>query len=169
MGIQVNPLLFASVLLAWVVIYHVVYALIAIVRDSSLICWSVGLLGISVVQLEEPPLRQLLGQFALAALALATSIYVSLFVLQPGPISGLGDSLRVRVVAIALPVLVIVGSHMLAVARERHFPLWGEARVLTRVQRSVATGGVVIFTSAGRHFVRERFDATPGEFLRMVR
>ncbi len=169
MDIMVNPLFFASVLLAWVVVYHVVYSLIAIARDSSLICWSVGLLGISVVQLQEPPLRQLLAQFATAALALATAIYISLFVLQPGPITGLGDSLRVRAVAIVLPVVVIVGSHLLAVLRERHFPLWGEARVLARVQRSVATGGVVIFTQAGRVFVRERFGATPGEFLRMVR
>jgi hypothetical protein len=167
--IQVNPLYFASILLAWVVIYHVVYTLTAIVRDPSLICWSVGLLGISVVQLEEPPLRQVLAQFAIAALALATAVYVSLFVLQPGPISGLGDSLKLRAVALALPVVVIVGSHLLVMLRERHFPLWGEARVLTRVQRSLATGGVVIFTPAGRIFVRERFDATPGEFLRMVR
>ena len=169
MGIHVSPLYFASVLLAWIIIYHVVYALIAIVRDSSLICWSVGLLGISVVQLEEPPLRQMLAQFATAALALATATYISLFVLQPGPISGLGDSLRIRIVAIVLPVVVITGSHLLAVLRERHFPLWGEARVLARVQRSLAKGGVVIFTPAGRLFVRERFDATPGEFLRMVR
>ena len=72
MGIQVNPLFFASVLLAWVVVYHVVYSLIAIVRDTSLICWSVGLLGISIVQLEEPPLRQLLAQFATRGVALAT-------------------------------------------------------------------------------------------------
>ncbi len=117
MDIMVNPLFFASVLLAWVVVYHVVYSLIAIARDSSLICWSVGLLGISVVQLQEPPLRQLLAQFATAALALATAIYISLFVLQPGPITGLGDSLRVRAVAIVLPVVVIVGSHLLAVLR----------------------------------------------------
>ena len=169
MGIQVNPLFFASALLAWVVIYHVVYSLIAIVRDGSLICWSVGLLGISIVQLEEPPLRQLLAQVATAALALATTVYVTLFVLQPGPIAGLGSSVRVRAVAIVLPVVVIVGSHLLALLRERHFPLWGEARVLARVQRSLATGGVVIFTPAGRLFVRQRFDATPGEFLRMVR
>ena len=169
MDIEINPLFFASVLLAWVVVYHVVYSLIAIARDSSLICWSVGLLGISVVQLEEPPLRQVLAQFGAAALALATAVYVSLFVLQPGPIIGLGDSFRVHVVAIALPVVVLIGSHLVAMLRERHFPLWGEARVLARVQRSLATGGVVIFTQAGRMFVRERFDATPGEFLRMVR
>ena len=168
-GIHVNPLFFASVLLAWVLIYHVVYSLMVIVRDNSLICWSVGLLGISIVQLEEPPLRQSLAQIVTAALALATSVYISLFVLQPGPIVGLGDSVRVRIVAIVLPVVVIVGSHLLVLLRERHFPLWGEARVLARVQRSVATGGVVFFTPAGRLFVRERFDATPGEFLRMVR
>jgi len=168
-SIHVNPLLLASVLLAWVVVYHIVFSLIAIARDSSLICWSVGLLGISVVQLEEPPLRQVLAQFATAALALATAVYFGLFVLQPGPIIGLGDSVRVRAVAIAVPVVVIIGSHLIAVLRERHFPLWGEARVLARVQRSLATGGVVIFTQAGRVFVRERFDVTPGEFLRMVR
>lgn len=169
MGIQVNPLYFASVLLAWVVVYHVVYSLTAIVRNTSLICWSVGLLGISVVQLQEPPLRQFFAQIATAALALATTVYISLFVLQPGPITGLGESFKARTVALFVPVVVIVGSHLIAILRERHFPLWGEARVLARVQRSLATGGVVIFTPAGRLFVRERFDATPGEFLRMVR
>jgi hypothetical protein len=168
-GIEINPLYFVSALVAWVVIYHVVSSFFAIARASSLICWSVGPLGIKVMQLREPPLGQRVAQFVAAAVAMALAVYVSLYVLRPRPIMGLGGSPEERLITVAVPVLLVMAAHFFVVLREHHFPLWGEARVLAHVQRSLATGARVIFTPAGRVFVRERFGATPNEFLRMVR
>ncbi len=41
--------------------------------------------------------------------------------------------------------------------------------MLTAVQRGLATGARIYFTATGRAYLRERFGATPREFLSMVR
>lgn len=169
MSIEVNPVYLAPVILVWLLIYHVAYAMTAVLRDRSLVCWSVGPLGINVVALRKPPARQVLTQLACGSVAVALAAYASLYALQPGPVRGLGRTLPQVVVAVALPVVVLTFARLIGILRDQRFPIWGEARVLTRVQRSLATGALIVFTASGRAFLRERFGASPGEFLRMVR
>jgi hypothetical protein len=168
-GIQIHPIYLTTIILLWLVVYHIVYWLAAIARDSALVCWSVGPFGISVVSLREPPARRVLAQLALAGAALAAVAYTSLYLVSPPPIAGLSRSPSGRAIAIGVPVATFTLVRLAAVLRNRRYPLWGEARVLTGVQRSLATGARVFFTPAGRNFLQERFGATPHEFLRMVR
>lgn len=169
MGIQVNLVYLVSVALGWFLVYHIAYWLTAVARDPSLVCWSVGPLGLNVVTLRAPAARLVLAQLIFAALVLAGAAYAGLFLLHPGPVSGLGQTLPDVAAAVLAPVVVLSVGRLLGIAREHRFPLWGEARVLARVQRSAATGALIVFTPAGRAFLRERFGATPGEFVRMVR
>lgn len=169
MSVQINFEYLATVVLLWLVVYHLVYWLIALARDPSLVCWSVGVLGITVVPLREPPLSLRLLQLVLASATLAGLVYSTLFLVHPGPIAGLDPTLSGRLVAVLVPVGVMALYRLVQIARERHFPLWGEARVMAAVQRSRATGALIVFTRSGRTFLRERFGATPHEFLRMVR
>ena len=168
-GLQINPLYLILAIVAWLLVYHLVYRLTALARDPSLICWSVGPLGLRVVPLREPSAGQRLLQLFLAGGVLAGVAYTTLYVLEPPPIVGLEPALEGRALTVAIPVAVLTLYRLVAIFREHRFPLWGEARVMASVQRSLATGAVIIFTPAGRAFVRDRFGATPTEFLRMVR
>ena len=62
MSVHINPIYLTGVILAWFVIYHLAYSLIAIARDRSLVCWSIGPLGVSAITLREPPARQVMTQ-----------------------------------------------------------------------------------------------------------
>ena len=169
MDLHIHALYLALLVVAWIATYHVAYWLVALARDPSLVCWSVGPFGMSVVSLRRPPARRVFAQFGVAAFAVAVLSYVSLYRLVPPPVDGLGMTAADQVVTVAIPVLLITGARLFAVARDHRYPLWGEARVLTGVQRCLATGARVYFTPRGRDFLRERFDTTPHEFLRMVR
>lgn len=169
MDVHIHALYLASVILLWFGVYHIAWWLTAIAREPSLVCLSVGPFGISVISLREPPARRLLAQLCVATVALAASVYATLYLVVPPPIGGLERSLPAKVLAVMVPVAVISATRLVGILRDRLYPLWGEARVMTAVQRSLATGGRVYFTPTGRTFLRERFGATPHEFLRMVR
>jgi hypothetical protein len=167
-GFEINVPSVVVFALLWLLVYNAVYRLAAL-GNPSLVCWSVGPLGVTAVPLREPSLGHRLWQLALAALALAVLAYASLFLLRPPPILGLDQSLSGRALAVLIPVVVFTVWRLVGIVRERRFPLWGEARVMTSVQRGIATGAIIFFTPAGRTFLRERFGATPSEFLQMVR
>ncbi|HLZ23089.1 MAG TPA: hypothetical protein VKQ30_13290 [Ktedonobacterales bacterium] len=169
MFMQIHLVYFAAIVLLWIAVYHIAYWAVALPRDPALVCWSVGPFGVTVVSLREPPARRVLAQLVVAALTLAAISYASLFALHPPPITGLSQAPRTQLVIIAIPVIVLTITRIVGVIRERRHPLWGEARVLTGVQRSLATGARIFFTPHGRAYLRERFQATPPEFLRMVR
>lgn len=169
MDLHIHALYLTLLVLVWIASYHIAYWLVAVARDQSLVCWSVGPFGVSVVSLRRPPARRVLAQFCVAAAVLAVLSYISLYRLVPPPVAGLSTALLPQLATIAIPVLLITCARLLSVARDHRYPLWGEARVLTGVQRCVATGARVYFTPRGRDFLRERFGATPHEFLRMVR
>ena len=169
MAIHIHLVYFAAIVLLWIAVYHVAYWAVALARDPALVCWSVGPFGISVVSLREPRARRVLAQLVVAALALGAISYASLFTLQPPPIAGLSQAPRAELVVAAIPVVALTIARLVGVFRERRHPLWGEARVLAAVQRSLATGARVYFTPNGRAYLLERFHATPPEFLRMVR
>lgn len=164
-----HPFYLISVLVLWVAVYHVAFWSVAIARDPSLVCWSVGLFGLSVVSPRQPPARRLLLQLAAGSVAIACTAYTSLYLFRPAPIAELDGSTTTRAAATLMPAAVLSLAHLIGIVRDRRRPLWGEARVLTGVQRSLASGARLYFTPAGRDYLRERFGATPDEFLNMVR
>ncbi|MGZ3676466.1 MAG: hypothetical protein ACXVCO_19355 [Ktedonobacterales bacterium] len=166
---HIQPLYLMTVIVLWLIAYHVAYWIVAIVRDPSLICWGVGPFGITIVSLRQPPRRQVVSQLAIAAAVLACLAYTSLYLITPQPIPGLSRTLTVQAIVVAIPVVLVTLARLIGILRDLRSPLWGEARVLTGVQRSLATGARIYFTPVGRAFLRERFGATPHEFLRMVR
>ena len=169
MELHIHALYLVSVLLLWLVTYHVAFWLAGIACAPDLVCLSVGPFGVSIISLREPPARRVLAQLACAAIALACVAYASLFMVKPPPIVGLDQAPSAELVAIAIPVVALSTTRLYGMIRDRLYPLWGEARVLTGVQRALATGARIYFTQTGRTFLRERFGATPREFLRMVR
>ncbi len=169
MSIQINVLYLASVIAIWLLVYHITYWLTETLNDPSLVCWSIGPLGLSAVSLREPRAGRIISRLFISGVVLGAVAYACLFALRPPPIVGLDQDPASRAVAAAIPVLILTLIQSVGVIRARRYPLWGEARVLAQVQRSQATGATIIFTALGRAFLRDRFGATPGEFTRMVR
>jgi membrane protease YdiL (CAAX protease family) len=168
-SIQINVLYLASVIAIWLLVYHITYWLTETLNDPSLVCWSIGPLGLSAVSLREPRAGRIFSRLFISGVVLGAVAYICLFALQPPPIMGLDQDPASRAVAAAIPALILTLMQLVGVVRARRYPLWGEARVLAQVQRSQATGATIIFTTLGRAFLRDRFGATPGEFTRMVR
>lgn len=169
MPITVNPIYLASAVVAWMVVYHAAFCLVALARDRSLICWSLGPLGFSVIALREPPVRQVAVQLLAGGVAAAVAVYATLFVVHPAPVNGLDTLDYGPLLAVAVPVAAFTVARVALLFADLRTPLWGEARVLARVQRSMATHALVVFTPAGRAFLAERFGATPTEFMHQVR
>lgn len=169
MGIDIHPLYLLSVIALWIITYHITFGLVAIARDPSLVFWSVGPFGMSVVSLRQPPTRRIFAQIVVASTVLALLCYANLFIITPSPITGLSTSPFERLALVATPVLVITMMRLFSILRERRYHLWGEARVLDSARRSLALGARIHFTPVGRTFLRERFGAEPQEFLSMVR
>jgi hypothetical protein len=167
--VHVDALQLVWVVLTWIVLYQAARVALVIAHRESLVCWSVGPLGISAVYLRRPPAAWMAAQVGLPALVVGCAGYVGLFVLHPIPIGGLDLRPAARLGAAALVGLAAAALAGVRLLGDVRFPLWGEARVLAHVQRSRALGGLVLFTRAGRTFLRERYGATPREFLRAVR
>jgi hypothetical protein len=72
-------------------------------------------------------------------------------------------------VAVVAPVALVTVVALLAAAWGRRHPLWGDAGVLSAVQRATTLGFVLYFTPLGRAFLHDRFNATPSEFIQTIR
>lgn len=169
MGDHLNPIYLAIAAAAWLLVYHFVFRVALILRDSSLICWGVGPLGVTSVSLRKPRWSLLVAQFLYAALAMGSLVYFSLFVLEPAPVAGLPHTGTAILVAVVAPVALVTLLSLLAQIRARRHPLWGEARVLSAAQRATTLGFALFFTPLGRAFLHDRFNATPSEFLQTIR
>lgn len=169
MAVHINSLYLVGVVVIWALLYHFVYRLALILREPSLICWGVGPLGVTAISLRKPSPAVMVSQFIYAGLAMACAVYFTLFVAQPTPVRGLPMTGTAILAAVGGPVALMTLVTGLAQTRQRLHPLWGEAHVLIAVQRARALGALLIFTTLGRTFLHDRFNATPTEFLQTLR
>jgi hypothetical protein len=169
MGIHINPLYLVLASLACLLAYHIAYRLAVILRDPSLVYWGVGPLGVTAVTLRRPRASLRLAQFVYGALAMAAALFLTLFVAHPAPVTGLASNGETMLVAVAAPVALVTLVALLAQLRARRYAVWGEARVLSAAQRSLALGSALFFTPLGREFLHDRFNATPSEFIQIIR
>lgn len=149
--------------------YHVAYRFVVILRDPSLVYWSVGPLGVSAITLRQTRASLRLAQYFYGALAMAAALYLTLFVAQPAPVTGLMPTSETMLLVVLGPVGAVTLVALVAQLWARRHPLWGEARVLSAAQRSLALGSALFFTPMGRAFLHDRFNATPSEFIQIIR
>lgn len=167
-SLQVHALAAIFLVFLWLLTMQLLTVVLAQLGGRALIAWNISMLGVAAIYLRRPPavmrFLQLVGPLAGAALA----AYLLLRDRVVPPISNLPDTLWVRA-AVALGGSLLLGlPRLLGALREARFPLWGEARVLDRLARG-APGQITYFTASGRTYLRDRFNATPEEFLRTVR
>lgn len=167
-ALQVHLFPVAWAVVVWVATYLLAGWLVAMTRRASLVCWSVGIFGFAVVYLYAPTRSFRAAQVAVPALLVSVVCYASLYLARPAPIGGLDQDTAARLVVLGGVFVVVAALELWRLLSDLRFPLWGEARVMALVQRSRALGGLIHFTPAGRKFLRERFGATPREFVRTV-
>lgn len=167
-SLQAHAIQLCWSLVLWIGLHETTYLLLGMLGRRTLLCWSIGPLGITTTYLREPSrfflLLQLLAPGALAALFLR----FTLFQAMPPAILHLPESALAQLGVIALSLLLTSGIRAARLVYDWRFPIWGEARLLRSVAWSRAVGAAIIFTAVGRAFLRERFQVTPREFLQTV-
>jgi hypothetical protein len=149
--------------------YQVTGWIVLLLPRRSLIGWSVGPFGIAAIALGKPSRRVLVTQFVAPVLAVAGVSYADLYLAHPWALAGVDQRPVARALTTLAALAVGAALQVLRLAGDLRFPIWGDARVLATVQRSRALGGIILFTARGRAYLRERFGATPREFLLSVR
>ena len=169
MDLHINGLYLGLMALVCLLTYHVAYRFTLVLRDPSLVYWSVGPLGVSAVSLRQTSAWLRLAQLAYGGLAMAAALYLTLFVARPAPVTGLMPTSEAMLLAVVAPVGAMTLVAVVAQLWAWRHPLWGEARVLSAAQRSLALGSALFFTPLGRAFLHDRFNATPSEFIQIIR
>jgi hypothetical protein len=167
-GLQIHSLQLFWLLILWTGLHEGTYLLLGMVRWRILICWSIGPLGIATTYEREPgrvfSLAQLLLPAALAALFLRFAFFQAV----PPPILNLPHGTLAQVFTMLLSLALTSSARVVMLVRDWRYPIWGEARLLRSLSWRRATRTAIYFTTFGRAFLRERFHATPREFLQIV-
>lgn len=166
--IQVHPLPLLVLMVLGLLTMQALALVLAPAPGRSLLAWSVGILGISAVYLRQPNAVLRFVRLFLPLAGMASVIY-GLLTVQPLPVTGLAEAATTRRLLAATLALLLSLPRVLGALHEMRFPLWGEARVIDRVARGQTLGAIIYFTAAGRSYLRDRFGASPDEFLRIVR
>jgi hypothetical protein len=155
-----------TLIILWGATNQFLALMLAQIGRRSLLAWSLGLNGISAIYLRKPAAITRFLQLLVPLGGAALAAYAWLMVAHPAPIAGLPPGRATNIALATIETLVFGSPHLWGAVRELRFPLWGEARFIDRVARGQHP---VVFTATGRAYLRERFGASPEEFLRIVR
>ena len=167
-GLEVHALQLLWSLVFWITLHEAVYLLLGISQRRLLVCWSIGPLGVTTTYAHEPGRGFLIAQLLAPAVLAALFLRFSLFESTPPPVLYLPQGVLAQVITVLASVILTSSIRAMMLVRDWRYPLWGEARLLRSVSWCRATGAVIYFTAFGRAFLRERFQATPREFLQTV-
>ena len=165
--VHLLPLLWLVVI--WAIALQALSAFLLQFHSRALVAWSIGVFGVSAIYLWRPNSFLRFLQVLLPITGAGGVAYVLLSVTTTPPVTGLMDTTTTRLWIAAGGTLILSVPRFVAALAELRFPLWGEAGVLDRVARGRALGNIIYFTTLGRTYLRERFNATPNEFLQIVR
>lgn len=154
-----------SLLLVWIAAYQLLALIVAQLSRGSLVAWSLGIFGINAIYLYKPHALVRLLQFTLPLIGAGVATFWVARI-QTALISGLPNTKATQIGIAVAETLVLSLPRWIGALAELRYPLWGEARFLDRVARGQ---GNITFTAIGRAYIRQRFAATPAEFLRIVR
>jgi len=162
---HVQIIALVSLIVVWLAVFQVLVLLFAQLARGALAAWHLSFLGVTTIYLRKPNALVRFLQFVSPLLGAASAVYW-LGRLQPILISNLPATKYLHLAVAAATTLILGAPRIFGALYELRYPLWGEARFIDRVARTPST---IAFTAVGRAYIRERFDATPEEFVRIVR
>jgi hypothetical protein len=167
--LEIHVLALIWLVAVWLITFQTLSALMLQLHARSLVAWSVGIFGVSAIYLRRPNVVLRFLQLALPLAGAGAITYVLLSEPITPPVTGLPDT-HIAHLWLATGATLILGfPRLIGAYAELRFPLWGEAGIVDRVARNRALGSAIYFTAMGRAYLRDRFGATPGEFLQTVR
>ena len=162
---QVHLLPLLSLILVWVVAFQVLALMFAQMSRNSLVAWSLSIFGIMAIYLRKPHAVVRLAQLMFPLVGAGMAVFW-LTRIQMALISGLPNTKDVNLWIATVETLILGTPRLWGAVAELRYPLWGEARFIDRVARGPHN---IAFTTMGRTYIRERFDTSPEEFVRIVR
>ena len=162
---QVHLLPLLSLILIWIVAFQVLAFMFAQLSRGSLVAWSMSLFGIVAIYLRKPHAVVRFAQLALPLVGAGMAAFW-LTRIQTALVSGLPNTKDVNLWIATVETLILGAPRLWGAVAELRYPLWGEARFIDRVARGAHS---IAFTTMGRAYIRERFETSPEEFVRIVR
>lgn len=141
--------------------------LVNALRNDPLLGWAVGPLGVSALFLSEPSVRFLLISLIFPAFVSSGTLYLGLFSSLPSPLV-LPHNLLFTIFTLVVGILITGVADWISALRDLRYPLWGEARVLRRIQALHTSWASIHFTPFGRSYLREHFGTNPTELLQAL-
>ncbi len=154
-----------SLIVVWLVTFQLLALLFSQLARGALAAWNVGFLGVTAIYLRKPSAFVRFLQFVFPLVGAGSAVYW-LSRLQPMFVSSMPNVKDLHLAVAAVMTVILGAPRILGALYELRYPLWGEARFIDRVARAQSP---IAFTAVGRAYIRERFDATPEEFVRIVR
>lgn len=162
---QVHLLPLLSLMLIWIVAFQLLALMFAQLARNSLVAWSLSIFGIVAIYMRKPHAVVRLAQLLLPMVGAGMAAFW-LTRIQMAIISGLPNTKEVNLWIASVETLILGAPRLWGAVAELRYPLWGEARFIDRVARGTRS---IAFTTLGRTYIRERFDTSPEEFVRIVR
>lgn len=154
-------------LIVWIGLFECAHALIALLRGDRLIGWAIGPFGITTMFLHRPSSVYVLLNLLFPALVSGLIVYISFFTVIPPPFF-LPRTAFSELVFVVLGVLFTSTSDIINSLRDIRYPLWGEARILRRLQILHASWASIHFTQFGVSYLHDQFGATPTDLFQVL-
>jgi uncharacterized membrane protein YdcZ (DUF606 family) len=153
-------------LVLWIVFFQCTHLLVMLLRREPLIGWAVGPLGVSIVFLHEPSTVFIWLEVVCPALVSGGTLYFGLFT-RLSPVM-LPSHPLVEILIIAVGVLLTSTKDIMGALRDLRHPLWGEARLLRKIQTLRASWARIHFTPFGYSYLYDHFRSSPTDLLQAL-
>lgn len=154
-------------LIVWIGLFECTHVLIALLRGDRLIGWAIGPFGVTTMFLHQPSSAYILLNTFIPGLISGFVVYLGFFTSFPPPFY-VPRTILYKIVIVALGVLLTSTSDFINALRDMRYPLWGEARILRRLQLLHASWASIHFTRFGLSYLRDQFGATPKDLLQVL-
>lgn len=154
-------------LIVWIGLFEFAHVLIALMRGDRLIGWAIGPFGVTTMFLHQPSSTYILMNALIPCLVSGSVVYLSFFTNLPSPFY-VPRTLLYKIVLVTFGVLFTSTSDFINALRDMRYPLWGEARILRRLQLLHASWASIHFTQFGLLYLHDQFGATPKDLLQVL-
>lgn len=153
-------------LVLWIVFFQCAHLLVMLLRREPLIGWAVGPLGVSIVFLHEPSTFFVWLEVVCPALVSGGTLYFGLFT-RLSPVM-LPARPLVEILVVIVGVLLTSTKDVIGALRDLRHPLWGEARLLRKIQSLRASCARIHFTPFGYSYLYDHFRSSPTDLLQAL-
>jgi uncharacterized membrane protein YdcZ (DUF606 family) len=154
-------------LVLWIVLFQCTHLLVMLLRREPVVGWAIGPLGVSIVFLHEPSTIFIWLEVVCPALVSGGTLYFGLST-RLSPVVLPAHHALVEIAVIVVGVLLTSTKDVMNALRDLRHPLWGEARLLRKIQKLRASCARIHFTPFGYSYLHDHFRSSPADLLQAL-